>query len=191
MIDANVFAAYMTAIADRLKFPLADGTNALYYTTLSRSLTTEQFRDAAERVFAEYDEFGFPPPSVFLRLAEGTPVFDVDALVRQIGKLGTYLPTMGDTPPVVAVVRDALGDVVADAYASVGSRALFSDDETTQSIARRDFEKRLREFAAMPPQDRRRLIASPPEARALAPRNAPVEGIASIVTRALPKGTAA
>ena len=158
MIDANVFARYMTAIADRLKFPLADGTNALYYVTLSKSLTTEEFTAAAERVFAEYDQFGFPPASVFLAYARGTPVFDTDALLREIMRHGYYLPTRGDMPPLVGTVRDAMGDVVADAYATVGSARLFSDDETTRSIARRDFTNALTEYAAMPPGDRKSVV---------------------------------
>jgi hypothetical protein len=191
MIDANVFARYMTAIADRLRIPLADGTNALYYVALSRSLTTEQFERAADRVFAEYAGFGFPPPAAFLAAARVAPVFEVDSLVRQIAKLGTHHPVAGMVWPVVGAVRDTLGDVVADAYATVGSRALFSDDATTEAVARRDFAKWLREYAAMEPSQRRVLVASPAEARTLAPRNAPAESIASIVTRALPEGTAA
>lgn len=191
MIDSTVFATYMTAIADRVRVPLADNTNALYYVTLSKSLSTDGFREAAERVFAEYDGFGFPPPAAFLARAHGTPVFDVDALVRRIASASTYHPEQGDVAPLVATVREELGDVVADAYATVGSRALFATDETTRNIARRDFGKLLREYAAMPATDRRRLVASPPEARALAPRNAPAEAIGAIVARALPKGTAA
>lgn len=187
MIDAQVYARYITAIADRTKAPLADGTNALYYVTLSRQLTTEQFEAAAQRVFEEYDDFGFPPPHVFLGYANPAPVFDTAALVRQIEKLAGYSPHIGTLPPAPGTVRDALGNVVADAYATVSGARLLSTDETTRAIAVREFSMALTEYAALPDHERP-LVASPAEARRIGDRNAKPESIAAIVQRALPKG---
>jgi hypothetical protein len=188
MIDANVFARYMTAIADRLKFPLSDGTNALYYVTLSRRLTTEQFEAAAQRIFAEYDEFGFPPPAVFF--AQVPPVVDGQKILRQISKLSTYNAQVGMIPPNVGQVRDAFGDVIADAYASAGSHRVFSDDDTTRSIAERDFQKAAEQYAAMPDAPRP-LLESGEGPRIHGRRDAKPESIATIVARSLPPGTAA
>lgn len=188
MIDANVFARYMTAIADRLKFPLSDSTNALYYVTLSDRLTTEQFESAAQRVFAEYDDFGFPPPAVFF--AQVPPVVDGQKILRQITQLATYSPHVGMIAPHVGIVREALGDVIADAYASAGGRRLFSDDETTRSIAERDFQKAAEQYAAMPDTPRP-LLESGEGPRLSGRRTDKPESIASIVARSLPPGTAA
>jgi hypothetical protein len=184
-IDAAVYARYMTAIADRLKAPLADATNALYYVTLSNALTTEAFEAAAQRVFAEYDDFGFPPPAIFFAAVTSEPVFDSQAILRQIDRLATYNPNVGMIPPNVGQVREALGDLVADAYASAGTDRLRSDDETTRSIAQRDFAKALTEYARMP-ETPRQLIASAPEARRISNRSAKPESLAAIVQRALP-----
>jgi hypothetical protein len=184
MIDANVYARYMTAIADRTKSPLSDGTNALYYVTLSRELTTEQFETAAQVVFAEYDDFGFPPPHIFLGHAKPQPVFDVASIARQIEKLSAYSPNAGMIPPPAGTVREHFGNVVADAYATVSGARLFANDDTTRAIAQREFGIALTEYAADP--DTRPLIASPVEARAIANRNAKPESLAAIVQRALP-----
>lgn len=190
MIDANVYAWYMTAIADRLKFPLADGTNALYYVTLSERLTTAQFEAAAKRIFAEYDEFGFPPPAVFFAALEPKQIADGQKILRQIEKLGTYNAHVGMIPPNVHTVREELGDLIADAYATAGSDRLSSDDETTRSIAQRDFQKALEQFANQPDTPRL-LIESGAQPRTFTPRNAKPESIADIVQRALPPGSAA
>lgn len=186
MIDAAAYARYMTAIADRTKAPLADGTNALYYVTLSRSLTTEQFELAAQRVFDEYDDFGFPPPHVFLGFVQPAPVFDVAAISRQIEKLSAYSPQAGMIPPPAGTVREHFGNVVADAYATVSGARLFANDDTTRAIAQREFGIALTEYAALPDNERP-LIASPVEARAFQKnRLAKPESLAAIVQRALP-----
>jgi hypothetical protein len=187
VIDANVFARYMTAIADRIRFPLSDSTNALYYVTLSERLTTEQFEAAATRVFADYTDFGFPPVSVFC--AELPPVVDGQKILRQISKLSDYSPSVGMIPPNVGQVRDAFGDVIADAFASAGSNRLFSDDDTTRHIAEREFQKAAERYAAMPDVPRP-LLESGAGPRIHGRRNAKPESIANIVARALPPGTA-
>jgi hypothetical protein len=184
VIDAAVYARYMTAIADRTKAPLADGTNALYYVTLSRDLSTAEFEAAAQKVFEEYDDFGFPPPHVFLGYAKPAPVFDTAALARQIERLSVYSPQSNMIPPPAGTVREHFGNVVADAYATVSGARLFANDDTTRAIAQREFGVALTEYAAQP--DNRPLIASPVEARQIANRYAKPESIAAIVQRALP-----
>lgn len=187
-IDANVYARYMTAIADRLKAPLADGTNALYYVTLSEQLTTEAFEAAAQHVFAEYDDFGFPPPAIFLAAAKPAPVFDFHAILRQIDRLATYNPNVGMIPANVGTVRAELGDLVADAYATAGTDRLRSDDETTRSIAQRDFAKALTEYARMPDTPRP-LISSSPDRPRISRRDTPLLSIAGVVQQALETAT--
>jgi hypothetical protein len=192
MIDATRFAHWMTAIADRTKSPLAPSTNALYYGILSAELTTEAFEAAALQVLNEYDDFGFPPPAIFMAYAKPAPVFDGDALMRQINKLATYNPNTGMIPLHVGMVREHFGDVVADAYATASPDRLNSDDETTRAIAQRDFQHALEKYAALP--GNRPLIASPVESRRIAPRNQMPESVAGVmarVTKQITKGNPA
>jgi hypothetical protein len=93
-------------------------------------------------------------------------------------------------PPNVGQVRDAFGDVIADAYASAGSHRVFSDDDTTRSIAERDFQKAAEQYAAMPDAPRP-LLESGEGPRIHGRRDAKPESIATIVARSLPPGTAA
>jgi hypothetical protein len=121
---------------------------------------------------------------VFLAAIAPTPVFDSSALLRRISALGSNTG-VGWRWPLVGTVRDALGDDVADAYASAGTDRLSSDDDTTRSIAERDFAKALTQYAAMP-ETPRLLVASAPEARRIADRGVRPESIATVIRRALP-----
>lgn len=145
MIDSTIYARYMAAIADRTKSPIAPATIALYYVTLSDAMSTEQFEMAARRVFSEYDDFGFPPPAVFLTaLAATAPPIDGDAILRRISALGSHHPNRGWIYPRLDVIRDALGDGIAQAYAAAGADRCFADDgSVTQDIARRTFATEL------------------------------------------------
>lgn len=188
MIEPAVFARYMTAIGDRLRFPLTDATNAMYYVTLSGKMTTAEFETAAQHVFESYDEFGFPPASVFLAAMQPVaPVVNAAPLLRQIEKLSAYNPNSGMIAPNVGTVRDALGDLIADAYATAGTARCFSDDDTTRSIAQREFQKAMEKYSAMP-HEARPLLESGEQVRKLSARNARPESIADIVKR-LPSPT--
>ena len=131
----------------------------------------------------------FPTPGEITALASA-PVFDSSALLRQIAKLATYNPNVGMIPPNVGQVREALGDLIADAYASAGTDRLASEDETTRSIAERDFAKALELYAATPATPRV-LVASAPEARRISRRGAPAEPLSKIVQRAIPESAGA
>lgn len=143
----------------------------------------------ARRAAATPGRTFFPTPGEITALA-GRPVFDSQALLRSIDKLAAYNPNVGMIPPNVGQVREALGDLVADAYASAGTDRLASADETTRNIAQRDFAKALEQYAATP-ETPRLLIANAPEARRIAARGARAESIASIVQRALPEAAGA
>ena len=91
---------------------------------------------------------GFIPPVALIREAAGAntkPRIDVEYILRRIGRLSGYNPTIGTTPPRVEEVRRELGDEVADAYGAVGggARLLGGSDPTTREIAARDFGKEL------------------------------------------------
>jgi hypothetical protein len=84
-----------------------------------------------------------PPPAVIREAARPKPRFDVDNVLRRIIKLADEAKTETWQIPGVRRVREHLGDLVADAYAEVGSDDLFSGNDTARSIARRDFRKAL------------------------------------------------
>jgi hypothetical protein len=169
MIDSTIFGTYMTAVADRTKSPLAPTTIALYYTLLSRCLSTSEFEAAAQRVFAEYHDFGFPPAAAFLAAAKRATLshLDAEAVLRRIEQLSTYTPSAGMIAPNVGTVREALGDLAADAYGSSGGARLFADNETTRAIARRDFQKELNEGAAAASVEAVAQLCAPPPRLAL------------------------
>lgn len=132
----------------------------------------------------------FPTPGEIAAFRKVTPIVDVAQLLRRIEKLGRHHPASGYLAPQVYVVREALGDVIADAYATAGGPSrCFSDEEITRNIAFREFQKAATEYAAMPSGERP-LLGNDAGPRRIAPRNAPAESIAAIVTRALPAGAA-
>jgi hypothetical protein len=150
MIDPQVFARYMIAIADRIKSPLSDATNALYYVTLSEKMTTQQFEDAAREVFATYSGFAFPSLQTFLDNVSA-PLVDVDYVLRRIHELGEYNAQVGWVLPSLARVRESFGPQVAEAYALAGAGRCYADTDTTRDIARREFGKALEAAQAKTP----------------------------------------
>lgn len=88
----------------------------------------------------------FPVPAE-LRAAMPRPrALPVDAMgvARQIQSLGHYNPH-GWVYPSVKTVREKMGRAAAEAYGTVGSDRLYSENETTRGIAERDFAQVLRE----------------------------------------------
>lgn len=110
----------------------------VYHDALS-DLTDDEVGYAARFAQRNWEGRFIPPPAV-LRNAVGVnaPAFDDAALIDEIQRLGEYSP-VGMRWPSVRAVRHALGGGIAEAYSRAGARSLFSDNETTRAIARRDF----------------------------------------------------
>lgn len=91
----------------------------------------------------------FPTPAE-LRDAAGVnraPFVDTEHLLDCIAMLSSYHPRSGTTPPRVEQVRGAFGDATAEAYGIAGGGdRLYSGNETTRAIARREFAQELREL---------------------------------------------
>jgi hypothetical protein len=185
------------AIASTLKFMLE-----LYPNRESISETTaeawafafadwadEELRAAAAQAATTPGRSFFPTPGEIAACRKVTPIVDAARLLRDIERLGVNHPGGGYIAPQVWLVREKLGDVVADAYATAGGPPrCFSDEEITRSIAFREFQKAATTYAAMPASDRP-LLGSDAGPRRIAPRGAPVESIAAVLTRALPAAT--
>lgn len=115
----------------------------------------------------------FPVPAELREFAgvakpRPVPAPDVAELVRQIWGHAEDSPGYGQRPPRVELVRQVFGDSVAEAYGYVGPERLFSSNQTTWEIARRDFAEELRASMsaraerALPPM--RPLLPAAPEA---------------------------
>lgn len=102
----------------------------------------ETLTAAARAAAATPGRVFFPTPGELAALRPA-PVIDGDAVLRQIERLSTYSPHTGMIAPRVEQVRDALGDAVATAYGMGGGARLFSVNEVTRDIARRDFHHEL------------------------------------------------
>lgn len=85
----------------------------------------------------------FPVPAELRDLAgvNRAPFVDTDALLDRIRGMGSYTATSGERPPRVDAVRLACGPQVAEAYSIAGPDRLFSGNETTRAIARKDFTR--------------------------------------------------
>jgi hypothetical protein len=113
---------------------LADVDDDALLAAVRRALTTCKF---------------FPVPAELRELAGANrPAFvDAEAVLDRIAGHASYHPASGTRMPRVEVVRQLLGDAVAEAYGLAGGGdRLFSPNETTRSIARREFAEELRQL---------------------------------------------
>jgi hypothetical protein len=155
--------------------------------------TDEDLARCAHQAAATPGRRFFPTPGEIAEFrAEPTPVINAPAILRQIEKLSAYSPQAGMIPPPVVTVRERFGNAAADAYAAAGVHRCFANDDTTRSIAEREFQKALEAFAQEPATDRLR-IESGEACRVIGQpvKPAGVESLSAIVTRALPPGEAA
>ncbi len=113
--------------------------------------TDEELRECAIRAAKEPGRSFFPAPGDIIA-HRPRPAIDIDALKRQIERLGHYNPNTGWILPTTEAVRAELGDGIAGAYAQVGER-LFSDNPTTASIADSAFREGMAAVEA-PPTER-------------------------------------
>ena len=94
------------------------------------------------------DRSGFiPPVSALIAAVTETEPVDHEELLKAIGQMGVYSPISGMCWPRIGDVRERLGDAIATAYADAGASRVFSDNETSRDIARREFRQSLRTIA--------------------------------------------
>lgn len=87
----------------------------------------------------------FPNPAELRDMigANAAPAVDAEAILTAIWAFHHYHPQYGTTPPGTAFVRERFGDAIGQAYGLAGPARLYSGNETTASIARREFAKEL------------------------------------------------
>lgn len=117
------------------------------YDLALEDMTDAQLSVAVKRAVAECRFF--PAPAELrdfagMPKAASEPTPDVEGLLKDIWGHADYDPQYGTNPPRVEKVREVFGAAVAEAYGYVGPGRLFSSNETTWTIARRDFAESLR-----------------------------------------------
>lgn len=90
------------------------------------------------------------------------PTLDVDRIIRELDRMGSYSPG-GWCPPSVEKVRRLAGTPIADAFADVGPSRLLAEDPKSRDIAAQEFRRALKAtapagYAAFPPW----AVANPP-----------------------------
>lgn len=108
-------------------------------------VTDEQLAAAVPVVIATYTG-SFLPPVAVIREAAGAnrrPTMDFEEAQKRISDLGYYNPNAGWVYPKVFQVREKLGEVIAAAYLEAGGEQIFSENETSRSIALRVFREKL------------------------------------------------
>lgn len=141
----------------------------------------DELQSAAMQAATKPGRTFFPTPGEIAECRKVAPIVDGAALLRRIESLGSYSAAVGFIAPQVFTVRKRLGDLIADAYATAGGVRCFSDDPITRSIAFREFQKAVTEYAALP-AEQRPLIESGEQPRKLSRGGEP---IGNIIQRAL------
>jgi hypothetical protein len=115
------------------------------YTAALDDLSDDDIARATALVIRSHTGEFIPPPAV-IRAALGAakplaPAVDAEHALDVIAKDGVYRPGAWMIYPSVDAVRAQHGDAIAYAYAAGGGAPrVFSDNETTRSIARREFQ---------------------------------------------------
>lgn len=127
-----------------------DAKIEVYHAALER-LSDAELAAATAHVIRTYAREFIPPPAILLEAVAPAPVVvDAPSILRQIEKLGAYNPSSGIVYPRADIVRDKLGEAAAYAYVAAGGPRIFSENETTRSIAEREFAKAIAEAANRP-----------------------------------------
>jgi hypothetical protein len=142
-----------------------DAKIEVYHAALE-DLSDAELATATAHVIKTYAREFIPPPAVLREaIAPAPTVVDGPSVLRKIEKLATYNPNCGMVYPRADVVRDKLGEPAAYAYVAAGGPRIFSDNETTRSIAEREFSKAITEAANRPNAALPMIGGDPPRPR--------------------------
>lgn len=142
MASKQAIASAMVGLAANYNRDIAPELVGIWLKAL-QDVTDESLDRAVQRIVAESKFF---PSVAEVREKAGAnykPKPDTEGIVAAIWSLASYHPQYGTTPPSVGLVREKLGDTIAQAYAMVGSGRMFGGNETGRDIARREFSKDL------------------------------------------------
>jgi hypothetical protein len=146
-------AAIMTALKmlGRAFAGTVDEARAEVYHAALVELSDDQVNRATEIVIETYTGAFIPPPAILINAVKPAPgVVDASAILRRVEKLGTYNPASGMIPPPIGRIAETLGERIAYAYSGAGGPLLFTENEVSRDIARREFQRLLTEAVNEP-----------------------------------------
>jgi hypothetical protein len=130
---------------------VVDAERVELYRVALADMTDEEIERATVLVIRNHTGEFIPPPAVLRKAVAPAPVaVDAPGIIRRIEKLATYNPNCGMLYPAVDTVREQLGEAASYAYAAAGGPRLFAEDDTTRSIATREFQRAMVEAASRP-----------------------------------------
>lgn len=132
-------AYWLSLFAERLNRHHSDAMVVEYANALG-DLAPEEI-DAAGVFLYERETFT-PPPGRWRDVAKPTAI-DLDKLCAAIQSHGQYHPNVGWIDPPTRTVIERFGPEIGAAYASAGATRVFSDNEISREIARREFAAEL------------------------------------------------
>lgn len=184
MATKKAIAASLAALSRAFAGEVGPQKLVVFYDALA-DVTDSELSAATAIVIRTYRGEFIPPPAI-LRDAVGAnevPAIDVERVVTEIERLGSYNPHSGWNLPTVRRVRAELGEAVANACADIGLHRVCADEERTRAIALQEFRKVLHAEALRAPGTlpawadlSRRLAVGAPQAKQL-PAAEPVESV--------------
>lgn len=142
MASKQAVANAMVGLAANYNRDLAPELVGIWLKALA-DVTDESLDRAVQRIVAQSRFF---PSVAEVREKAGAnfkPKPDTEGIVAAIWSLASYHPQYGTTPPSVGLVREKLGETIAQAYGLVGANRMFGGNETGRDIARREFARDL------------------------------------------------
>ena len=164
MASAKAVAVGLATLHEAFPTRPVTAQTADVWARLFADVGDDAFLDACERAATERGRTFFPSTAELMALAIPERAIDTDRLLREMHRLGEYLPSVGVLPPRVDAVRERFGEAVALAYTEAGGAQLFAStaadgSSTTRDIARRTFSIVLQAEARKSPDLTRQLSA--------------------------------
>lgn len=121
--------------------PITTKTGKVFY-GLFRETDDDAFLSACRTLARQRGRVFFPTPGEITALLAPRVAIDMDRLLEAIANQGQHTPT-GFLFPRIERVRLVFGDEIGSAYAFAGAAKLYSENETSRDIARREFREYL------------------------------------------------
>lgn len=174
MASAKAVAVGLATLHEAFPTRPISAQTADVWARLFAEVGDDAFLNACEQAATERGRTFFPSTAELMALAIPEVAIDTDRLLREIHRLGEYLPSVGVLPPRVDAVRARFGEAVALAYTEAGGAQLFASTatdgtSTTRDIARRTFSVVLQAEARKSPDLTHHLLGQPTASRGILP----------------------
>ncbi len=118
--------------------PITDETGNAFALVFADT-SDREFLTACANLAKQPGRVFFPTTGELQAALKPRAPIDLDRLCDAISSLGEYNPNVGWIYPRTQTVIDRFGAAIGAAYAHAGCARIFSDNETSRDIARREF----------------------------------------------------